>query len=200
MAATPSNMLPLGTQAPDFNLFDTVSQKKMQFKDIKGEKGTVVMFICNHCPYVLHINNQIVKVAKDYIPKGINFVAISSNDVENYPQDAPDLMTEQAKKVGYAFPYLYDETQEVAQAYQAACTPDFYVFDADNKLVYRGRMDESTPKNNLPNDGKDLRKALDLLESGDIIPDSEQKPSIGCNIKWKNPTKVNLQKVHFNKK
>ena len=200
MAATPSNMLPLGTQAPDFNLFDTVSQKKIQFKDVKGEKGTVVMFICNHCPYVLHINNQIVEVAKKYIPKGINFVAISSNDVDNYPQDAPELMTEQAKKVGYTFPYLYDETQEVARAYQAACTPDFYVFDADNKLVYRGRMDESTPKNNLPNDAKDLRKALDLLETGDIIPDSEQKPSIGCNIKWKNPQEVNLQKVHFNNK
>ena len=198
MAATPSNMLPLKTKAPDFKLLDTVSGKTLSFNDVKGPKGTVVMFICNHCPYVLHVNDQIVDIAKTYQDKGIGFVAISSNDVENYPQDAPELMTEQAKKIGYTFPYLYDETQAVAKAYQAACTPDFYVFDQADELVYRGRMDASTPKNNEPNDGKDLRKALDLLQEGKIIPDEEQKPSIGCNIKWKEPPQKNLQEVHLN--
>jgi len=195
MAATPSNMLPLQTKAPDFRLYDTVSGKYLTFKDVKGENGTVVMFICNHCPYVLHVNNQIVEIARKYKNKNIGFVAISSNDVKNYPQDAPKLMTQQAKKVGYTFPYLYDETQKVAEAYQAACTPDFYVFDANDKLVYRGRMDSSTPKNNERNDGKDLRNALDLMLEGKIIPDNEQKPSIGCNIKWKKPPEINLQKV-----
>lgn len=197
MAATPSNMLKLGTQAPDFKLLDTVSGKKLSFKDIKGKNGSVVMFICNHCPYVLHVNDQIVSIAKDYQAKGIGFAAISSNDVDNYPQDAPDLMTEQAKKVGYTFPYLYDEEQSVAEAYKAACTPDFYVFDKDDKLVYRGRMDESTPKNELVNDGHDLRLALDLLLQGKSIPDAQQKPSIGCNIKWKKPPSIDLQEVHF---
>jgi len=197
MAATPSNMLALGTKAPDFKLFDTVSGKYLSFNDVKGPNGTLVMFICNHCPYVLHVNDQIVSIANDYQNKGVGFAAISSNDVENYPQDAPELMTEQAKKVGYSFPYLYDETQNVARAYKAACTPDFYVFDKDDKLVYRGRMDVSTPKNNLPNDGKDLRRALDLLLVGKMVPDEEQKPSIGCNIKWKNPPEVDLQQVNF---
>ncbi len=197
MAATPSNMLPLGTEAPDFKLYDTVSGKYLDFNAVKGKNGTVVMFICNHCPYVLHVNNQIVDIANAYKDKGIGFVGISSNDVENYPQDAPKLMTKQAKTVGYNFPYLYDETQKTAQAYQAACTPDFYVFDQNNRLVYRGRMDESTPKNHLPNDGKDLRKALDLLPEGKMIPDAAQKPSIGCNIKWKKPPEIDLQKVNI---
>jgi len=197
MAATLSNMLPLGTKAPDFKLFDTVSGKQLTYNDIKGKNGTVIMFICNHCPYVLHVNPQIVKIANEYQDKGIGFVGISSNDVENYPQDAPELMTQQAKKVGYNFPYLYDETQEVAKAYQAACTPDFYVFDSNDKLVYRGRLDESSPKNNIQLTGKDLRKALDLLLIGKMIPDEQQLPSIGCNIKWKGDQKVNLQKVNF---
>lgn len=197
MAATLSNMLPLGTKAPDFKLFDTVSGKQLTYNDIKGKNGTVIMFICNHCPYVLHVNPQIVKIANKYQDKGIGFVGISSNDVENYPQDAPELMTQQAKKVGYNFPYLYDETQEVAKAYQAACTPDFYVFDSNDKLVYRGRLDESSPKNNIQLTGKDLRKALDLLLIGKMIPDEQQQPSIGCNIKWKGDQKVNLQKVNF---
>ncbi len=197
MAATPSNMLDLGTIAPDFELYDTVSGKKLSFNDVKGERGTVIMFICNHCPYVLHVNDEIVRIAKEFQPKGIGFAAISSNDVENYPQDAPELMTEQAKKIGYTFPYLYDETQEVARAYKAACTPDFYVFDENDSLVYRGRLDESTPKNDMPLTGKDLRKALDLLLEGKMIPDKEQKPSIGCNIKWKNPPEINLQKVNI---
>ena len=197
MAATLSNMLPLGTKASDFKLFDTVSGKQLTYNDIKGKNGTVIMFICNHCPYVLHVNPQIVKIANKYQDKGIGFVGISSNDVENYPQDAPELTTQQAKKVGYNFPYLYDETQEVAKAYQAACTPDFYVFDSNDKLVYRGRLDESSPKNNIQLTGKDLRKALDLLLIGKMIPDEQQQPSIGCNIKWKGDQKVNLQKVNF---
>ncbi len=197
MAATPSNMLTLGTKAPNFKLLDTVSGKKLSYDDIKGKKGTVVMFICNHCPYVLHVNDEIVKIANEYLPKDIGFVAISSNDVENYPQDDPHLMTEQAKKIGYPFPYLYDETQAVAKAYKAACTPDFYVFDKNDQLVYRGRLDASTPKNNEPLTGEDLRRALDFLLEGKIIPDEEQKPSIGCNIKWKEPPQVNLQKIDF---
>jgi len=197
MAATPSNMLALGTKAPEFNLKDTVSGKMKSFADIKGKQGTVIMFICNHCPYVLHVNDEIVRIANEFSKKGIGFAAISSNDVENYPQDSPELMTEQAKKLGYSFPYLYDETQEIAKAYKAACTPDFYVFDENNKLVYRGRLDESTPKNEEPLTGKDLRKALNLLLKGKMIPDEEQKPSIGCNIKWKNPPEINLQKVNI---
>ncbi len=197
MAATPSNMLALGTKAPGFSLLDTTTGKNKSYKDIKGENGTVIMFICNHCPYVLHVNDEIVRIAKDYEDKGIGFAAISSNDIENYPQDAPELMTEQAKKTGYTFPYLYDETQKTAKAYKAACTPDFYVFDKNDKLVYRGRLDASTPKNNEPLTGKDLRKALDLLLEGKMIPDEEQKPSIGCNIKWKNPPEINLQKVNI---
>jgi len=199
MSATPSNMLKLGIQAPDFKLLDTVSGKKLSFNDIKGKNGTLLMFICNHCPYVLHVNDQIVRIAKDCQAKAIGVAAISSNDVEYYPQDAPNLMHTQAKKVGYTFPYLYDEEQSVAKAYKAACTPDFYVFDKNDKLVYRGRMDESTPKNNLVNDGHDLRLALDLLLQGEIIPDTQQKPSIGCNIKWKKPPSINLQEVHFKK-
>ncbi len=197
MAATPSNMLELGTKAPNFRLLDTVSQKKIGFDEVKNKNGTLVMFICNHCPYVLHINSEIVRLANDYMKKNIGFVAISSNDVENYPQDAPELMTEQAKKIGYKFPYLYDATQEVAKAYKAACTPDFYLFDKDDKLVYRGRLDASTPKNGEELTGSDLRKAMDLMLEGKIIPDEKQKPSIGCNIKWKNPPKVNLQKVNI---
>jgi len=199
MSATPSNMLPLGTKAIDFKLIDTVSWQTLSFNDVKGKNGTVVMFICNHCPYVIHINSEIVKIANKYMPKNINFVAISANDVQNYPQDAPHLMTAHVREVGYQFPYLYDETQETAKAYQAACTPDFYVFDKDDKLVYRGRLDESTPKNAEELNGKDLRKALDLMLEGKMILDAEQKPSIGCNIKWKNPPEVNLQEVKFGK-
>ncbi len=197
MAATPSNMLPLGTIAPEFLLLDTVSNQKKSFRQLKGEKGSVVMFICNHCPYVIHVNSQLVKIGNEYQSKDINFIAISSNDVRNYPQDAPELMTKVASDLKYPFPYLYDETQEVAKAYQAACTPDFYLFNNNDQLVYRGRLDESTPKNNLLLDGKDLRQALDLLLDGKTIPEDKQKPSIGCNIKWKNPPELNLQKVKF---
>ncbi len=183
MARTPSNMLPLGTEAPDFKLFDTVSEQIMGLVELKGIKGTVVMFICNHCPFVIHVNQEISKLAKEYQKKGIAFIAISSNDVNNYPQDAPHLMKKVAKNENYTFPYLYDETQEVAKAYDAACTPDFYLFDTDLALVYRGQLDDSRPGNGIPLSGRDLRNAMDaLLEEREI--NSNQKPSIGCNIKW----------------
>ncbi|MBA4743862.1 MAG: thioredoxin family protein [Muricauda sp.] len=185
MARTPSNMLPLGTKAPNFELLDTVSNKKRSLDELKGEKGTVVMFICNHCPFVVHVNPMIVKLAQEYQEKGIAFVAISSNDVENYPQDAPHLMTEKAKKEGYTFPYLYDETQETAKAYDAACTPDFYLFDANLSLVYRGQLDDSRPGNGIPLTGTDLKNAMDAVLDGKAV-NSEQKPSLGCNIKWIN--------------
>jgi peroxiredoxin len=183
MARTPSNMLPLGTKAPDFELLDTVSDQKLSLNQLKGEKGTVVMFICNHCPFVIHVNPEISKLGREYQSKGINFVAISSNDVENYPQDAPHLMKEKAQEMDYTFPYLYDETQEVAKAYDAACTPDFYLFDGNLKLVYRGQLDDSRPGNGVPLTGSDLRNAMDALLEGSAIS-ADQKPSIGCNIKW----------------
>lgn len=184
MARTPSNMLPLGTKAPDFELLDTVSDNTMALQELTGEKGTVVMFICNHCPFVVHVNPMIVKLAKDYQAKGINFVAISSNDVENYPQDAPHLMKEKAKEEGYTFPYLYDETQDVAKAYDAACTPDFYLFDDQMELVYRGQLDDSRPGNGIPLTGADLKNAMEAVLQGKEIS-TDQKPSLGCNIKWK---------------
>lgn len=184
MARTPSNMLALGTKAPDFSLLDTISGSTLDLQEIKGTKGTVIMFICNHCPFVIHVNEELVKLANDYQDQGIGFVAISSNDVVNYPQDGPELMTKNAKQQGYTFPYLYDETQDVAKAYDAACTPDLYLFDANLKLVYRGQLDDSRPGNGIPVTGKDLRAAIDALRSGKTIPDI-QKPSIGCNIKWK---------------
>tara|TARA_R110001583_G_scaffold16084_6_gene65368 strand:+ start:14758 stop:15318 length:561 start_codon:yes stop_codon:yes gene_type:complete len=183
MANTPSNMMPLGTKAPDFILKDTISDQELSLNTLKGDIGTVIMFICNHCPFVIHVNPELVKMAKEYQSKGISFIAISSNDVINYPQDAPDLMKQQAKKVGYPFPYLYDATQETAKKYDAACTPDFYLFDKDLNLVYRGQLDGSRPGNAVPVTGKDLRNALNaLLSEKEIDPD--QKPSIGCNIKW----------------
>ncbi len=183
MARTASKMLPLGTMAPEFELMDTVSESKMKLNDIKGIKGTVIMFICNHCPFVKHVNDQIVRMAQQYQAKGICFIAISSNDVENYPQDDPPLMKQVAEQEGYTFPYLYDATQEVAIKYDAACTPDFYLFDGDLKLVYRGQLDDSRPGNGIPVTGKDLREAMDSLLSGKEI-NPEQRPSIGCNIKW----------------
>lgn len=184
MAQTPSNMIPIGTIAPSFSLFDTVSDKELQLEQLKGKKGTVVMFICNHCPFVIHINSMIVEIANKYQNKGISFVAISSNDVINYPQDGPHYMKLHAKKEKYPFPYLYDETQEVAKAYDAACTPDFFVFNEELKLCYRGQLDDSRPGNSIPVTGSDLRNALDcLLENKENT--KNQKPSIGCNIKWK---------------
>jgi len=184
MAATPSTMMPLGTIAPSFQLLDTVSGKTLSLAELKGEKATLVMFICNHCPYVLHINDELVQMAKGYQPKGVSFIAISSNDVENYPQDGPELMKIHAKKLGYQFPYLYDESQEVAKAYEAACTPDLFLFDHELKCVYRGQLDDSRPNSDIPVTGRDLRSALEAFLSGQEISD-EQIPSIGCNIKWK---------------
>lgn len=184
MAETPSNMLPLGTKAPDFELPDVVSGKTMKLEDFKSPEAVVIMFICNHCPYVKHVNSQLTQLARDYQPKGINFVAISSNDAKNYPEDSPEKMKEYAEKLEYPFPYLYDESQEVAKAYDAACTPDFYVFDRDMKLVYRGRLDESRPGSGKPVTGGDLRDALDSILKG-LPVSKEQIPSVGCNIKWK---------------
>lgn len=184
MANTPSNMLPLGTKAPDFNLPDTVSEKQISLKKLKGKNGTVIMFICNHCPFVIHVNKTVVNLANAYAEKGISFIAISSNDVVNYPQDAPDKMKLHAEANNYPFPYLYDENQEVAKAYDAACTPDFYLFNAELNLVYRGQFDDSRPGNNLPITGKDLKHAIECLLNN-TINETTQKPSIGCNIKWK---------------
>ncbi|WP_422355016.1 thioredoxin family protein [Roseivirga pacifica] len=184
MARTPSNMLPLGTQAPDFSLFDTISGKTVSLNELKSDKATVVMFICNHCPFVKHVDVGIVALAKDYQTKGVAFIAISSNDVQNYPQDGPDLMKEEAEKVGYSFPYLYDETQDVAKAYDAACTPDFYIFDAEMKCAYRGQLDGSRPGNGVPVTGSDMRAVLDEILDGKPVS-AQQIPSLGCNIKWR---------------
>ena len=184
MSLTPSNMLPLGTKAPEFDLQASNFNRKISYQEIKGKKGTLVIFICNHCPYVLHVIEEIVMVANDYRVQGIGIIAISSNDVVKYPQDTPELMTEFAFENGFEFPYLFDETQEVAKAYDAACTPDFYLFDNQNKLVYRGQLDDSRPANGIPLSGSDLRSAIDgVVMNRSINP--EQKPSIGCNIKWK---------------
>lgn len=184
MALVESNMIPLGTTAPEFHLPDTVSGTSQTFNDIKGERGTVVLFLCNHCPYVIHVNEELVKIAQEYSPKAIGFVAISSNDIEKYPDDAPDKMKLVAKVLKYPFPYLYDESQEVAKSYAAACTPDIYVFDNHDALVYRGRLDDSRPGNDQPLTGHDLRLALDLMIRGEH-PLIKQYPSAGCNIKWK---------------
>ncbi|MBY0281546.1 MAG: thioredoxin family protein [Alphaproteobacteria bacterium] len=184
MALTPSNMLPLGKIAPDFKLLDVVDNKEKSLKDLSSDTATVVMFICNHCPFVKHVQLELVKLANDYLAKGISFIAISSNDVKNYPDDSPQKMKEVAAEFQYPFPYLYDETQNVAKAYQAACTPDFYVFDGGLKCIYRGQLDDSRPGNDIPVTGKDLRGALDCVLSGKPIP-PDQKPSIGCNIKWR---------------
>jgi len=184
MARTPSNMLPLETLAPEFNLYETISSNTLSLQKLKGKKGTVIMFICNHCPFVVHVNEALVAIANTYTNKGIGFIAISSNDAVSYPQDAPDKMKAHALKENYPFPYLYDASQEVAKAYDAACTPDLYVFDAQLKLVYRGQLDDSRPENGIPVTGKDLRHALDCLLEGKANK-TIQKPSIGCNIKWK---------------
>lgn len=184
MARTPSNMIPLGTSAPDFSLLDTTSGKTVSLDDLKSDKATVIMFICNHCPFVKHVDEQLVALANDYMTKGVSFIAISSNDVENYPQDGPELMKEEAEKLGYPFPYLYDASQEVAKAYDAACTPDFYIFDGALKCAYRGQLDDSRPGNSKPVTGNDLRAALDDILRGQSVA-APQIPSLGCNIKWK---------------
>ncbi|PTM59362.1 thioredoxin family protein [Desmospora activa] len=184
MARTESNMIPLGSPAPLFSLPDAVSGKIDSLDELKSDKATVIMFICNHCPFVKHVQAQLVQVAQDYQAKGVTFIAINANDAETYPDDSPENMKEVAAEAGYPFPYLFDESQEVAKAYQAACTPDFFVFDGELKLAYRGQLDDSRPQNGIPVTGESLRAALDLLLQGKPVP-PEQKPSIGCNIKWK---------------
>ena len=184
MTFTESNMLLIGTKAPSFNLPDTVSGQVLSLNDLQSDTATVIMFLCNHCPYVLHVNEGIVALAHDYQPKGVTFIGISSNDAVNYPQDGPEKMKILAVAEGYTFPYLYDETQEVAKIYDAACTPDFYVFDGNMQLAYRGRIDGSRPGNQLPVTGEDLRNVLDTILRGDEVP-SQQFASGGCNIKWK---------------
>ena len=183
MALTPSNMLPIGTVAPNFLLQDTVSGNYLSLDQLKSDRATVIMFICNHCPFVIHVNPEIVKLANDYKSKGVSFIAISSNDVEKHPDDSPEFMRIVAKVLQFPFPYLYDKRQEVAKAYDAACTPDFYVFDGEDKLQYRGRLDDSRPGNNIPLTGTDLREALDKILNKQQVGD--QYPSLGCNIKWK---------------
>ncbi|MBL7799001.1 MAG: thioredoxin family protein [Saprospiraceae bacterium] len=185
MAYTESNMLPLGTKAPDFELRDPATGKTVRLQDVASPSATVVMFLCNHCPYVLYVNDEIARIVGEYGSRGVSFVGISSNDAEAYPEDAPDKMPEHARAVGYTFPYLYDETQDVARRYDAACTPDFYVFDGDLRLFYRGQLDGSRPKRNpVPPTGEDLRAALDAVLAGQPAP-AVQRPSGGCNIKWK---------------
>ena len=183
MAMTPSNMLPLGTRAPTFKLPDTVSGKELALESLKGEKGTVVMFICNHCPYVKHVRGELAALARDYAPRGVAVVAIMPNDVAQYPEDGPEAMRREKEEAGYDFPYLYDETQEVAKAYRAACTPDFFLFGPELRLVYRGQLDDSRPTNGVPVTGRELRAALDAVLDGRPVP-PEQTPGIGCGIKW----------------
>ncbi len=183
MVMTPSRMLPLGTQAPPFALPDT-DGKTVSLADFKSSQSLLVMFICNHCPFVKHVRSQLATLGGDYLKKGVAVVAISSNDVAGYPDDSPEMMRKEKKDAGYSFPYLYDESQAVAKAYAAACTPDFFLFDAGRRLVYRGQLDDSRPGNNVPVTGRDLRAALDALLAGKTIS-ADQRPSIGCNIKWK---------------
>ena len=183
MAETPSTMLPLGTPAPDFALPDTTG-KIISLKYFEGKQALLVMFICNHCPFVKLVRHGIAALAGEYQQKRVGIVAIMPNDVANYPDDRPDKMAEEAQTVGYTFPYLHDATQETAKAYRAACTPDFFLFDADRKLVYRGQLDDARPGNGKPVTGADLRAALDAVLAGKPVS-ANQKPSIGCNIKWK---------------
>jgi len=184
MVATPSTMLPLGTPIPEFALENAVDGHTVGSSDLRGSAGTVVMFICNHCPFVKHVMEEIGYLANDYGSHGIAFAAINSNDVKQYPDDAPMLMKELAESQGWEFPFLFDESQDVAKAFKAACTPDFFVFDEEQKLVYRGQLDDSRPEGEVPVTGNDLRAALDALLAGQPVPE-DQKPSLGCNIKWK---------------
>lgn len=179
-----SNPIEKGTVAPDFTLPDTVSDKMLSLHEVKGERGTVVMFICNHCPFVIHVNSELVRMAEDYDDQGIGFVAISSNDAEYVPQDGPQYMKQMAAQLGYSFPYLYDETQAVAREYDAACTPDFYVFDGNLSSVYHGQLDDSRPGNGKAVNGSSIRRVLDALILGEVF-DGIEHLSMGCNIKWK---------------
>lgn len=183
MALTYSSMMELGTTAPDFTLLDTVSGKSLSLNELRSDTATVVMFICNHCPFVLHLNEKLVTVVNTYKNKGVQFIAISSNDVKTHPQDGPEYMTKVAEKLQYPFPYLYDDTQEIAKAYKAECTPDFFIFDQNLECSYRGRFDDTRPNMGTPT-GKDLTDALDAIINNESILE-DQKPSMGCNIKWK---------------
>ncbi|OUD15479.1 thioredoxin family protein [Thioflexithrix psekupsensis] len=187
MAQTPSTMIALGTVAPDFSLPDVVSGQTVSLTELRSEKATLVMFICNHCPFVKHIQRELVQLATDYLPQQVAIIAINANDAETYPQDNPEAMKATALEWQYPFPYLYDETQEVAKAYQAACTPDFFLFDGQMRCVYRGQLDDSRPNNGIPVTGQDVRRAIDAVLSDQNVPEP-QKPSIGCNIKWRKTT------------
>ena len=184
MVATPSTMLPLGTSAPDFSLRDVTTGASVSLASLDDKPAVLVMFISNHCPYVKHVADELGRLGSDYGSRGVAIVAIGSNDVENYPDDAPARMIEFAAANGFTFPYLHDESQDVARAYRAACTPDFFVFDSERKLVYRGQLDGARPSNDVPVDGRDLRAALDAALDGAPVPEP-QRPSMGCNIKWK---------------
>ncbi|NEO14914.1 MULTISPECIES: thioredoxin family protein [unclassified Moorena] len=184
MALVNSTMLPLGTKAPEFQLPDAVSGETISLETFAGKQGLLVMFICRHCPFVKHVQGELAKLGKDYADANLGMVAISANDADNYPDDAPDKLKEMAQELGFTFPFCHDQTQETAQAYTAACTPDFFLFDANQELVYRGQLDDSRPSNGIPVTGKDLRAAIDAVLGSQPV-NSEQKPSIGCNIKWK---------------
>lgn len=183
MVRTASTMLPLGTQAPDFTLANTDGQR-VSLSDFRDKKALVIIFMCNHCPYVKHVAPELTRVSNEYMPKGVGFIGINSNDVIAHPEDNPEMMKAEVAKQGYKFPYLYDAEQSIAIAYNAACTPDIFVFDSDHRLVYRGQLDDSRPKTDKPLTGKDLRDALECILAGKVVS-SEQRPSIGCNIKWK---------------
>jgi thiol-disulfide isomerase/thioredoxin len=183
MALTPSTMLPLGTTAPDFKLPDTAG-KFVSLADFKNSAALLVIFMCNHCPYVVHLRSGLAQFARDYAPRGVGIVGINANDVKNYPADSPAKMRDEVKSAGYIFPYLHDETQAVAKKYRAACTPDFFLFDGGRRLVYRGQFDASRPGNEIPVTGRDLRAALDAVLAGKTVSE-KQTASIGCNIKWR---------------
>ena len=183
MARTPSTMLPLGTVAPDFKLMN-VDGREVALADFAGKPALLVMFMCNHCPFVVHVADELARLGSEYMGRGVAVVGINSNDTATHPADSPERMVTEAEERGYAFPYLFDETQEVAKAYRAACTPDFFLFDQDRKLVYRGQLDDSRPGSGVPVTGKDLRAALDAVLAGKKLAD-EQRASLGCNIKWK---------------
>jgi peroxiredoxin len=184
MVLTPSTMAQLGTRAPDFLLPDVASGRARRRDDVRGAKGLLVMFICRHCPFVKHVQGELAALARAYEGRGLGIVGISSNDAERHPDDAPESLKQQAEEIGFPFPYLYDESQDVARAYGAACTPDFFLYDGELRLVYRGQLDDSRPGNGRPVDGRDLRAAIDAVLAGRPVP-VDQKPSIGCNIKWR---------------
>ena len=184
MALTPSTMLALGTPAPDFDLPDVTTGRRVTLASFAGQPALLVMFICRHCPYVVHVQEELARIGRDYAPRGLGIAAISANNVATHPGDGPEHLKAQAREQGFAFPYLYDEAQTVARAYTAACTPDFFLFDASRRLVYRGQLDDSRPGSGRPVTGRELRAAIDAVLAGRPVP-PDQMPSMGCNIKWK---------------